>query len=406
MKYEKRKAMMLTVLVTGVAAYGAGEAGTGMGEGIKINESLALKPFAEGNITHDSNIQRSKNAESDVFWQYAIGTKLSKETDTIEFDSSVWWSQRMYDKFSDQDADRLGAAAYVRGESDKTFGSVTLDYKQVDDYDQAPAFGSVPTGFEGTLDRLFDRSVSEKRALMDFSGGFGYKMSDDTSMLLAARYYDVNYDNANILSWSEVAGGLELATRMTDKTAGYADFQVGVLDGDAVETYGDTMRYVARIGVKNSLTDKSSLRLGVGVEQFSYGDESETQPSIDAVANWQATEKVGVFAFGRNEIQPTGSNTNLQNSLRSGIGARWAATEKLSCVLSGGIMHNAYITSNTPNNDKPSSLLEVVTLRASYNALAGLDVFAAGEFTNADQDSYIGDDYDRFRASLGLLYRF
>lgn len=382
-------------IVISIAAIGA-LASVQAQDGIVLGD-MVLTPYVTGEFTYDDNVLNSADKDSDYYMQGTVGAKLSRESDALSLDSSIWYSRRSYDEYSDKDANRWGVAGMGKIKTDKSFLSGMVDFRQVDDYDDAPAFGLIPSGFEGTVDQAFDRTESERRRLYDASIGGGQQLTDDLQLQAAYKFYAVDYDTDALEDWNENVLGAELAFSMTDKTAAYVDAQYGLQNGDGAPD-GATFT-TARVGVKNSITEKSTIRVGAGVTHYSTDDDEYTEASYEAVANWLATDSLIMFVSGRNEIQPTGTDDELQLSNRASAGVRLQVTRQLDLVASGSLIYDKEL-----DGDEDESQRKIGTLRADYAAANGLSLFAKVELTDAEEDA--SDDYDRFRGTLGAGYKF
>jgi hypothetical protein len=378
-------------------------------EGIKLG-GMQFHPFVAGDFVYDSNVFQTDPAQKDVYMDLAAGARLNRKTDTVEFDSSAWFSGRFYDKYTEKDGNRWGLAGLVRGNTDKTFGILLVDARQVDDYNQAPTFGVIPSGFEGTVDLAFDRTAGDQpRRIVDALVAGGYLLSDIISVSGGYKLYGVNYyeSSATLESWKEDTLGVEVAGKMSDKAVVFVNGQLGVQTGDG-SPFGEPAELLtARLGIKNSLTDKSTLRLALGATHYTTDQEEYTEPSFEVNGLWRSTEKIAVFVFGRNEIQPVGDGSNVQLSAQGGAGVNYIVNRVVSMVLSGSLVHNQYLDETllpSGASGKPKNTTFVGTYRLTVKPVKRLELFGQVEATDAKQDA--ADDYQRLRVSLGTAYVF
>lgn len=366
-------------------------------DGIKLGDAV-LAPFVRGEMTFDDNVFHGADKKSDSFLQATAGAKLSKETDSMMLDSSAWFSQRKYNKYDEKDATRWGVAGLGKLSSDKSSLTGMVSMRQVEDYDDAPAYGAVPTGFEGTVDKAFDRTSSNvKRTLCDVAIGGSYQLFEEMSVQAAYTLYSVDYDDATD-GWYENTIGGETRMGLTDKNDLFMNLQFGMQDGDGAPdgAHFTTMR----AGVRSSVSDKTMLRLGLGATHYKTDDETFSEPSFEADGTWQATEKVSLFINGRNQIQPVGTGSDVQLVTRAGTGVRYQATEELSLILSGSLVYDKELD----DASEPVHAHQTTTVRANYHAASGLHLFAMMDFTDANSDT--SADYERFKATLGAGYKF
>ena len=378
-------------------------------EGIKLG-AMQFHPFVAMELTSDDNVFQTADGLDDTYMEWSAGARLNRETDTFLFDSSAWYAHRMYSEYDERDANRWGIAGRVRGESDKTFGTLMLDMRQVEDYDQAPVYGDVPSGFEGTVDVAFDRTAgNEPRRIFDALAGGGYLLSDALSIMGGYSFYAVDYYEGStpLDGWVENALGLEVSGKMTDKAVVFVNTQFGAQTGDGAP-FGDQAEvFTARLGVKNKLTDKSTLRAALGVTHYNTSMDNYTEPSFELNGLWNATEKVTVFIYGRNEVQPVGNGSDIQMSARGSTGVNYAFSRVLSMVVSGSMVYDRYLNDTTlpgGQTGKPEDTTLIGTFRVNYMPIKRVELF--GQVEASDKQQEIADDYSRLRLSAGLGYVF
>lgn len=378
-------------------------ASAGEQEGIKV-AGMTLQPFVAGEMMYDSNVFGGAGELEDTYLKYSAGAKLKRETDSFLFDSSAWFSQRFYDEYTEKNGDQWGVAGMLRKESDKSFGSMMVNARQVEDFDEVPAYGSVPAGFEGTIDQAFDRTVGdERRRIYDALMGGGYELSDAISLMGGYRFYAVDYFDTGILKeWQEHLLGGELSFRATDKAVLFLNAQGGIQDGDGAPNGEQAILFTGRVGIKNALTDKSTARFALGATQYSTDIAEYTAPSFEANVLWSTTEKVTLFVTGRNDVQPMGDGNRIQLSNRALAGVNYTFNQVLSMVLTGGVVYDKSL--DTIAGKKPEKTTGIGTFRVNVNPVAGLDLFAQVEFSDVQQNA--ADDYQRMRGSLGAGYQF
>lgn len=389
-----------------IVAIGLSSFSFGAEDGIKVG-AMTVHPFVAGEVTYDDNVFQEADGRDDTYYELGIGTRVKRETDSLVFDSSLWLAQRLYTTYGDEkDGLRYGIAGMLRGETDKSFGSAMVNVRQVEDYDMAPAMGSIPAGFEGTVDRAFDRTASsEPRRIVDAMLGGGYDVSDAVNVMLGYKFYVVDYyDNpVGIHGWNEHMVGADLSFKATDKMFAFANVQLGIQDGDGAPNGEAAHVAVARLGVKNRLSDKSTARFSVGVMRYETDLDEYTEPSFDANVTWKSSEKITLFINGRNEVQPVGDGTTVQLSTRASAGANYIASRSASMILSGSYIYDKWLDNDTSGN-KPELNMAIGTFRVNVYPVKQVQLFAQLEYTNAKQD--VGDDYDRFRGALGAVYAF
>lgn len=378
-------------------------------KGIKLG-AMQFHPFVAGDITYDSNVFQTSDVQADVYEELAVGARLNRDTDSFHFDSSAWFSRRFYNEYDSKDGNRWGLAGLLRGESDKTFGLLLFDARQVDDYNQAPVFGSVPSGFEGTVDVAFDRTTgNEPRRIYDFLAGGGYLLGDKVSIMGGYKFYAVDYyeGSTNLESWVENTLGLEISGKFSDKVNLFVNGQFGAQNGPG-SPYGEKAEVVTlRFGAKNNLTDKSTLRIGLGATYYANFVEEFTEPSFELSGLWSATDKITLFIDGRNQVQPVGDGVDVQMSARGSTGINYVLNNMINMVLSGSVVYDRYLDETLLSDGSygaPEGTTLIGTYRINVTPIKRLEVFGQIEATDAQKE--ISDDYSRLRIAVGLGYAF
>jgi hypothetical protein len=379
-------AVMLCVVTTAFAQ-----------NGIRIGDTI-LHPYVETSAVYDNNVFQNAENLDDAYWEYMGGLRVIHKSDSVAFDSSAWVAQRQYDQYTQKESKRWGAAAVLDVKSDKSSLTTGIDYWKVDEYDDAPRYGSVPTGFEGTVDRAFNRVGStERRGVANAKIGVGHQLTDDTGLLLGYNYYEMAYSDIAVNDWHEHAVGAEVANRLTDKTFVYVNLQYGLQGGQGAPQDGKTTTF--RVGLKNQLTDKSTIRVGIGAVYYESDEESFTEPSFEANALWEPTEKVRLFVDGRNDVQPTQNENGVQLSSRLASGVRYQMLERVGFTLTGAVVHD-----KAESGAQDETLTSIGSFKVDYTLILGLNLYASVDYMDVDQDA--GDGYDRWRGMTGLKYIF
>ena len=230
--------------------------------GIRVGNTM-VHPYVETSAVYDDNVFQDSQKLDDVYWEYMGGLRVMRKSDSVAFDSSAWVAQRQYERYDEKESDRWGAAGVLDLKSDKSTMTMGVDYRKIDEYDDSPRNGSVPTGFEGTVDRAFNRVGStDRRGVANAQAGVGHRLTDDTGLLLGYNYYEMAYSDIAANDWHEHAVGAEVANRLTDKTFLYCNLQYGQQEGTGAPQDGEFT--TSRVGLKNQLTDKSTIRVGIG----------------------------------------------------------------------------------------------------------------------------------------------
>lgn len=366
-------------------------------EGIQSGDTV-FKPYVEGEYAYDDNLFQTATGQDDSYWQYVAGAELSHATDALLLGSTAWFSQRFYDQYTQKDVDSWGASGRMRFSTDKSSVTASLGFLQVEDHTSALSGGSEPPGFEGTVGRVFDRSApNRRRQITDLGLDAAHRLSDDMGLSVAYGFYKADYEDNALPGWYEHSIGSELSFQLTDKTISYLNVEFAAQESDGIAQNGKIT--TAHLGLKNKLTDKSTVRFGLGVVHYKSNTEEYTLPSFEAEALWQTTEKVAIFVKGRNGFQPMANGQGAQSTIDAGGGVRIQMIDSLALTVSGALDYGKQM-----DGAEAETLQKIGLIKLDYTSNIGLGLFASAEYATVEED--IGSDYNRFRTSIGARYTF
>jgi hypothetical protein len=367
-------------------------------EGILLGDGYLFRPFAGAEIGHDNNVYQTDEPLSDLYWKYSVGAQLKQVSDSVQLYSSAWYERRAFQEYTEKNSNRWGVAGMLRVISDKSYVSLSVDSRLVDELRDAPVHGALPEEVEGVAVERMDRSSSlERRHLDDVKIDFRRTLPDETTLAAGYGFYRVDYDREGLSGWQEHAVGAEYALLGSDKTRPFAEVKVAMQSGDGAPLNGATG--VARVGVKNRLTDKSAARIGVGLIYYENQTFEYVGTSVAMDVGWLPTEKLQFGLRLHNDVQPVGNGQDVQLGTRLGVGGRYQFASSWVLSASGTMVYDQTLT-----GEEATRLQSIGTARMDYFIQAGWNLFSTLEYLDVQQD--VEADYDRFRALLGTAYIF
>lgn len=262
-----------------------------------------------------------------------------------------------------------------------------------------------------------DRTERVARRIFDISPVLRYHPSDKAELNLGYSFNSVDYLEDLLFDWHENRGQFEATHKITDKTAGLVTAQYSQQTSDGFDD--DSTYYVLRGGVLHNVTAKTTVKLGLGVQDYDYGQESLTGDNLDktifnfdAIASWQATDKLEFEASARNAIQPaTQYEANTKEVTLAQLGLGYDVTDHLLFTAAASFRQDDYIgriaTADGGLEDKQREHWGG-RLRLDYQPhVKFCNVFIETTYEDVDdtvEDDY--NDYDQWRVTGGVSLRY
>lgn len=376
----------------------------GPGEGIRSGP-WTIVPYAGVSGTYDSNIGRtSTDKVSDEFFDSTLGLRLGYSSYLVDFSGLGFLSSRVYADDSDSDFGsggellrlKYGNRDQVEVEVDQTFRNVT----DVDRYGSEAAVGGV------SPDSVLDISARSQRDINQAGISAGKNVTDKLELDAGYRFDDVRYEEASLADLQDHVGQVEVAYKVTEKTAGLATVKGAVQKNVSLDDSADY--YAARLGLKTKGTDKVTFKGGAGLQRYSPADgDANTGFNFDFSASWAARDRVIVEAGGR--------NGSVLSSLYSDNGTdyqvEWLAViyrvlPSLTTTLSGAYRVDDYMNRVTSGGVVVDRKDRGVAgrLRAEYQAPAKF-IKVYSEATYEEVASNVAD-YNDVRFALGAVLSY
>jgi len=313
----KNRVLMMVILLSSAVGVIAGEPG----EGISIGK-MVLRPYTDVSATHDSNPALVQtNVESDVFFEYILGTDLSFDGRNLDIYGNIFWYNRNYvddvaatagsGGSESLDSDGWGESlGLIWGTRDAIEFRANESYQRITDYSMQPG-GSETFVSGGGQDSFLSESRGDRseRDLIDVSVAVGGEVTDKVEADLIGSYNDTDYVTDELFDLTESTLHGELAYWITDKSATFIVGEYTLQETDAFS--GDPESIIARLGWKTRFTQKTIFKGSAGVEFYDDDskveghDSTDTMPSFDLGWIWMPTAKLSFNTTGASNVEPS-----------------------------------------------------------------------------------------------------
>jgi hypothetical protein len=381
------------------------------GSGIRVNQWL-ISPSISGSAIYDSNVLLTQdNEESDTFMEGVVALDVLYMGGKVTLGCRLFGISRTYSDMEDLDYSSAGES--LRLEFRRPSGMVVQadqSYRVVEDLDRS-GLSPAPGDVSATASPVAALTAAERsrRELLNAGVRVSGDMSDKVDASLAYAYAMADYDLDFLFDSSEHVALAEGGYRITDKTVAILNLQYGMADSDA---FSDNTDFAAvRAGFRSRGTDKVQYKGGVGWQTYMRPDgagDDVNGVSVNVIGQWQATDKVMVFAGARNDLVASSLyRNNVRETSSVWIGLNCKPITSIETVINGGYSREEHedpvdVGGGEMKARKDDSAS--VSARITYTApVQFVSVFA--EATYAMVDSNISD-YNEVRTGAGVTVRY
>jgi hypothetical protein len=335
-----------------------------------------FQPVIEALAAYDSRVI-DETADDDVYGEAEAFLRI--DNTEARYDVGGWasYGYRSYDKYNELNDDFYGAGAGFASREGRlksglsAYVKKTLDYDV--NYDEDRELGAILTPStsrrgSATFDLGYERQLTEKSAVMPMYQGW---------------YYFQDFEGRQDEEWQEHSAilryGYGMSSRMVVTLSGSYEIQLEEEENGSITEVS--------VGAKSRATDKLDWSATVGVSAADYELSGTDEGFVGSLKlNWQATDKVSTYAFGRSGYQPGGqSSGGAKKVFRAGYGANWAIVEKIKLDLQ--ILHD-YEDSiqGEVGTANLSDLNNFVTARVVYDISRNIAFVLSGRFIDDERE--------------------
>lgn len=375
--------------------------------GFAVIKNLTISPYVNLEYLYDSNVMLDKDATGDSILGINPGVDLSYRKNEWGVNANAWYGYDSYVDLSDLNADRYGESIDGSYEAAKGWKLVLGQRYMKTNQDD-----SIIEGGSGQW---------RPRSEFAFNGALSYMFSEKTSATLNAGYSDLSYDidptqYQPLYGWQEWTVGLEIARKLSEKSNVLlsGSYQEYASDG-AIGIDNNSTGYTLQAGLGSRATERIKYRALIGASMFEYAGGADQMNgwtySVDA--NWVISRKVAASIAGSSFFQPSeqdanqamqvyalsaGLNYNPMRRLSTRADLAFRREEgQLDVGNAGAVTDNLY--SARLRADYGPLHLDAGGIKVDANLYCGL------EYTERMSDESF-NEYDRYRISLGMTFRY
>lgn len=368
--------------------------------GFKFN-NLTVSPYVNLEYTYDSNVDYdpSGNEVDDMILRVNPGVDLSYQGDMWGLKGNAWYSYEWY-----KDSDNLSDDSY--GESLEFYRESAKGWRFMlgQSYTRSTENDSLTDG---------GRGLWRDREQMDWQTALSYELSEKTAVTLSGMYSDLSYVNDGnqyqpLYGWEEWSLGLELARRLTEKSNLLlsGSYQQYTSDG-ATKIDDSSTGYTLQGGFGSRATERIKYRLLTGASWFDYADEDMQVGWVySADASWVINKKWAASLSGSSQFQPSEQDQNqaIQAYMLS-AGLTYKPAERLSARFDVAFRREEDQFDNATSGAASTDDRYSIRLRGDYRLRRFVTLYGGVEYEDQMSDSG-ADEFDRYRATLGLNFRY
>jgi len=367
--------------------------------GIKYN-NLTVSPYVNLDYTYDSNVDYGRGAAevADQILNITPGVDLTYTGNEWGLSGNAWYGYDKYIEYDELDADRYGESLQFYRESAKGWRLLLGQ-----SYIKSSQNDSILDG---------GRGLWRDRDQFDLNGALSYQLSERTGITLSGLYSQLSYANdskeyAPLYGMEEWTAGLEFSRKLTEKSnlllsGTYSQY---ISDGATMVDDGST-GYSLMAGFGSRATRRITYRVMTGVEWFDYGDEDLLMGwTYSLGANWMINRKLSLSVSGSSHYQPSEYQANQVMQV-------YALSSGLTYHPMGKLTTRFDVAIRREENEYDFGKVDASTddevsarFRADYQLMRHVTMYGGLEYE--DQMSDNEDlEFDRYRASLGLQFRY
>jgi len=401
-KKVKQSVAVLCIIQFAIPLVGLAE--TSSGQGFNLG-NLNVSPFVNASYMYDSNIYSSEDERDDSIYTVNPGVDLNYRGNEWGMSGSAWYGYDYYQKYRKSDASRYGERFSFYRDSHAGWrflvGQGFLNSSQND---------SILDGGQG---------IWRDRYQIDGNALLGYTFSERLAATLTGFYtlFDYKKDTrdfpSNLYGWYEVALGLEVSRKMTEKSNLLLNLSSQYYESQAddfANVSGRSMGYTAQLGVGSRLTERIRYRIMAGVNAM---DAAETDfllgASYSVDVSWVMARQWAMTVAGSSYFQPSEYTVAQTKQVYAGS---WGLTYKPFVKLTAGLDLAYRREDNLTLDGYEGSIGEnyandqfSARLRGNYSLHRYVSLFSTIEGIQNYSEAP-NRDYDRVRITIGLSLRY
>lgn len=383
----------------GVAVAAAWAAQAQDSKGLKFN-NLTVSPYVNVEVMYDSNVNyRDGNGLKidDMILRVSPGADFTYQGNEWGLSGNAWYGYDWYQDLDNLNGDRYGERVSVYKESSKGWRFV-LGESYIKTFQE---------------DSILDggRGVWRDRSQFDVNSALSYEFSERMGATLSAMYSDLSYQNlasdySPLYGWQEWSVALELSRKISEKSnvllsGAYQDY---TSDG-AIGIRSDSTGYSLQAGFGSRATERIHYRVLTGASWFDYaGGQQLSGWTYSVDGSWVVNKRTALTIAGSSYYQPSETYMNSATKVYAlSAGLTYKPMRKLSTRFDIGYRREESDYGMVTDEERDDRFS--VRLRADYQLMRYVTLYGGLEYEDQNS-SYAWQTYDRYRASLGLNFRY
>jgi hypothetical protein len=362
--------------------------------------NFKLSPYVSIDATYDSNVRLQPDEQADIIYRVNPGLDAEYRGTDWGIVGNAWYAYDLYQKYDVLNASRYGENLEAYVESVKGW-----KFRMGERYYFSNQNDSMLTGGGSGIWR--------NRHQFDVDALLAYEINERLSVGVNGIYTDNWFDSETekyqpLYGFSSAQVGAEIDYGITQKTALLLNgsYQQYSSDGNVSGESNDSDGYSIAGGVGSRFTERLKYRILVGANVYSYADDTSISPSVNASISWKMSPRWAATLATATYYQPSETaQAQAKNIWSLSAGLSYKPTERIDMTADF-----VYRRENNETMDDETAMKDyetdqyAVRYRVAYWFIRYASVYAAAEYTF--QTDEVTDDWERYRLSIGCLFRY
>ena len=334
----------------------------------------------------------SRDSTSDFYTEVVAGVSLNNLPARYDLSANALYGYRFYSDNTDLNDDIYNGGVAVSSTENAFKWGLSADVTKSLNYNTYydPSNGNGPDSI----------LTDQPNRLSTVQGNIGYEKPVTEKTVITPSYavmhYYQEFEGPGTAEWqthtASVVAGHKLSSKTELLLGGYYILQANDDEDGSIAIVGG--------GISSRISDKVSWQVLGGMGYADYELSGSDQAGLlDLNAQWQATEKVSVYAFYGNNYQPGFGGGAARLAYRAGYGVNWNPALRWS--LGGSVLHDY-------QKSVGSGIASLGTGEVRHFLAAQCGYEIARKWQLSLVGSYVNDEFEKTQTvlSLRLTYQY